>query len=142
MASGKRHRSRTARSRRAPLRVTNPHDPRLLTRIWRHLDRKGREQLLTAAFGMLRAQVRSLDVSHSPAQLRKVLFRSNARAPFDKVLMCGPGKSLFGDIPTRAMAVGHYQRQMRWLVNGNLIAPDWREVRSGFSRGLMPDRSA
>jgi hypothetical protein len=122
-----KHRSRPTRSRHAPL---NPHDPRLLTRIWRHLDRKGREQLLTAAFGMLRAQVRGLDVSHGPAQLRKVLFRSNARAPFDKVLMCGPGKSIFGDIPMRAMALGRYQRPTRWLVNGNLIAPHWRDGES------------
>ena len=128
-----------------PFRAGNSLDPKLLLRIWRHLDRGNREQLLTAAFGMLQAQVALSDPegSRRPAALVKVLRNSCGRAPFDKVLLSGaPGKYMFSDIPLRAKAVGRWQREARWMVNGNLIAPDWREVRSGYSRGSMPDRAA
>lgn len=38
----------------------------------------------------------------------------------------------------RDRAVGRYQRLVRWVVIDNVIWPDWREVRSGFSSGMKP----
>lgn len=34
----------------------------------------------------------------------------------------------------RARAVGRRQREVRWIVNGNLIAPDWAGVQSSARR--------
>jgi hypothetical protein len=85
---------------------------------------------------MLRSQTGFKERTQLSKALQKVLFRSHAYAPFDKVLLCGPDKYIS---PSRDRAVGRWQRRIRWLVNGNLIAPDWREVRSGFSRGMLPE---
>lgn len=41
-------------------------------------------------------------------------------APLAEVL-CSPG-----EVQWRDRAVGRMQRRARWIVNGNLIAPDWR----------------
>lgn len=42
----------------------------------------------------------------------------------------------------RERLVGRWQRQVRWCVVGNVILPDWREVKNGFARGMLPERSA
>jgi hypothetical protein len=42
----------------------------------------------------------------------------------------------------RERAVGRWQRQVRWAVCGNVIFPDWREVKSGYSRGMLPETPA
>jgi hypothetical protein len=44
-------------------------------------------------------------------------------------------------IVTRDRPVGRWQRQVRWSLIENVIWPDWREVRNGFSRGMMPTAS-
>lgn len=56
--------------------------------------------------------------------------------PLAQVLCLG------GELKSRDRPVGRWQRHVRWIVNGNLIAPDWREVRSGYARGIMPKRTA
>jgi hypothetical protein len=114
--------------------AANPLDPRLLLRIWRQLDKNGREQVITAAFGMLKAQTSEqtdgpAGGSRLPKAMRNVLFRSGARAPFDKVMLCGPNKALDFGRDLHARVVGRRRLPMRWLENGNLIAPDWRVVR-------------
>jgi hypothetical protein len=40
----------------------------------------------------------------------------------------------------RDRLIGRYARQVRWAVLENVIIVDWREVRSGFSNGVMPRR--
>jgi len=35
--------------------------------------------------------------------------------------------------------IGRWQRHVRWAVFGNVIFPDWREVKSGYARGVMPE---
>lgn len=50
-----------------------------------------------------------------------------------EVLCCGDG-----ELQQRDRPVGRWQRHVRWIVNGNVIALDWREVRSGYARGIMP----
>src|SRR5262249_13175014 len=111
-------RARKAQTRapsRQPVVAANPLSPALVLAIWRQLDKRSREQVLTAAFGMLRVR-READGSKQPSKLQRVLFRSNSRAPFDKVLLCGPGKCL-GDMPRHDRTVGRWQRRIRWLVN-------------------------
>jgi hypothetical protein len=63
-----------------------------------------------------------------PKLTRRVLL-SDARAPFDKVMLCGPDGALDFKNSLRERSVGRRQRRMQWLRNGNLIAPDWRAVR-------------
>jgi hypothetical protein len=126
------------KSMRRHVRAANPLDPRLLLRIWRQLDKKGREQVITAAFGMLKAQTdRTADGADLPKAMRNVLFRSNVRGPLEKAMLCGPNK--YVDLEgMRKRKVGRWQVPMQWLVNGNLIAPDWR----GHRRGSAPEAAA
>ena len=138
MAKGSLLRRKAQTRFRRPVVAANPLSAALLLAIWRELDKRSREQVLTAAFGMLRAQTDFKEGTQPSKVLQRVLFRSNARAPFEKVLLCGPGKCL-GDLPRHDRTLGRWQRRIRWLVNGNLIAPDWREIRSGFSRGMLPE---
>jgi hypothetical protein len=114
--------SKSKSARRKPLSAANPIDPKLLLRIWRQLDRRNREQVMTAAFGMLRAQVEIENGSRLPVAMRQVLFHSDGRTPFEKVLLCSGGSDVLGAL--REGTVGRRQRRMRWLADGKLIAPD------------------
>lgn len=72
---------------------------------------------------------------------RKRSGRRNARSaplegtPLAQMLCCG------GELKSRDRLVGRWQRSVRWIVSGNVIAPDWRGVRSGCAAGLMPKRT-
>jgi hypothetical protein len=49
-----------------------------------------------------------------------------------------PAAQPSGGMVERERCIGRWQRQVRWMQIENVIWPDWREVRSGFSSGIMP----